>query len=370
MGCSQDFVLAQLSDGSEASTGTSGPNLPPTDSTTTAQGSQDGSGSSRGGEPVATSADPQARCEAPARETSCDGADRVSVFEAIGLNCGNDPADTIALTEMRFQSADEDAWRVTTDFGAQREFLPREGATMLVLSTGTLPFSMTQSSLALPEEGGLGTDNDNPDNQALPGAIRTQPGSSVPYVDCDGENDCSHSVEAAWGNGLANDLIWFTFSAEVPPGTSGWAVDLAWFSNEFPQHVENQTDLLVWWQQSQGFTGNVATLGGQALTTRSLVDTIHESQLFGEAPQLEGTSFGGAESGGCDYPPYSYPNCPYGGATGWMTLRGPAVPGDVLTTTVALADLGGLTIDTVVLMDNWRWECEGCTLGDTCGLSP
>ena len=40
-----------------------------------------------------------------------------------------------------------------------------------------------------------------------------------------------------------------------------------------------------------------------------------------------------------------------------------------MTMVIAVYDGGDANIDTAVLLDNWRWDCDGCTPGSTCGVT-
>jgi hypothetical protein len=75
----------------------------------------------------------------------------------------------------------------------------------------------------------------------------------------------------------------------------------------------------------------------------------------GDDPALEGTGFEGH------------------GGSGWLTLRAPVVPGELVELAVLLADMGDPEVATLVALDDLRWECEGCELGRDdaggCGLS-
>jgi hypothetical protein len=56
-------------------------------------------------------------------------------------------------------------------------------------------------------------------------------------------------------------------------------------------------------------------------------------------------------------------------------VHGPAVPGETLTLALAVFDLDDHALDSALLVDNFRWRCESCTLGAPanaggCGLRP
>jgi hypothetical protein len=57
-----------------------------------------------------------------------------------------------------------------------------------------------------------------------------------------------------------------------------------------------------------------------------------------------------------------------GGATEWLTTDSPVVPGEVMTLELILFDSGGLSgndhsYDTLILLDNFRWQLTPVTLG-------
>lgn len=63
---------------------------------------------------------------------------------------------------------------------------------------------------------------------------------------------------------------------------------------------------------------------------------------------------------------------PVGGATGWFTATGSATEGETFTLAWALFDMGDSFYDTTVVLDAFRWDCEGCVPSeiDSCGIEP
>ena len=49
------------------------------------------------------------------------------------------------------------------------------------------------------------------------------------------------------------------------------------------------------------------------------------------------------------------------GATGWFQIKGSAEPLELLELSFAVFDMGDTILDTYVLVDNFQWDCEGCT---------
>ena len=331
--CRQTFVAAVVDDGS----GTSDPTTSPSSDSTAAA------------------------CEPP-EHTPCD--EDGDPIHALGLACPDTPVRSSA-----FESVAPDAWRVCREYG-NANFTATEGESMLVLTTGQLPTVHSSGQLTVPI-GQTSAANDNPDDAALPPPIDPVSGSTgSPFTDCDGVGDCSDTLPGPWqAGGPAHDLVWFTFEVDVPPGVHGYRVDVAWFSVEYPRRIGEVNDLFVWWQTSAGFTGNVATYDGAATSATSLAPLLRDVDLTGNASGLVGTGYQGLQGEPCAFTGVDYDNCPNGGATGWLTLDGPAEPGEALRVVVALFDLGSDDLDTAVALDNWRWRCEGCEPGVTCGLN-
>lgn len=229
---------------------------------------------------------------------------------------------------------------------------------MLVIGTGPLP--ALDADGALIEVGDpLFDDTSNPSGSALPAPMSPLPGSAgggggTPFVNCDLVNDCSDSLIDQWnlGNGAANDLIWFQFEAPVPGGTFGFSFDFAYFSEEFPEFVDSAfNDMFVAWSNSESYTGNLCFVNDEPCT----VTALWPADFQGGAPELSGTQFAND------------------GSTGWYEAKGTVVPGEMLQLTFALFDMTDSAYDTTLLIDNFRWDCEGCTPSevDPCiGIDP
>ncbi len=293
-------------------------------------------------------------CEAPGAVIACDGSSD-DPFHAIGLGCPGGPNQVIPITNAVMHSPDRRAYRVARQFGSALDpatgdpvWGPREGERFLVLSTGVVA-APTEAGVILEEPGASETivGNDNPDGEDLPAPITQLRGSAgglggTPFVDCDGERDCSDSLFSQWntGGGQANDLIWMTFETEVPSGTHGYALDFNYFSSEFPEWVGSTfNDIFVIWSNSEAYTGNLCFVDDAPCTVTAL-DPIAYDEF---APELAGTGFDGV-----------------GGASGWYRARGICAPGETLQLSLALFDMGDSRWDTSVLVDHFRWDCEGC----------
>jgi hypothetical protein len=379
-GCYVDQIAGELL-GTETSSAT-GPGSITTPGSSSTGGSGDASTGMAGTAGTADAADTADSttvpfdCDAPTGHLVCD--DGSDPFRAIGLGCPGNEFESTPLVSGTMSSVDETAWRLTRELG-NAFWTPREGANLLALSTGTLPLPDASGRIELPlgQTNAANGNNGNPDGAALPEPVSGAAGSNdgaggTPFTGCDLVGDCSDTLPALLAaGGPPNDQLSFTFEVAVPEGTHGWRVDLVWLSAEFPALVDAAAnDALVWWVSSEAYVGNIATIGGEPMTVTGLRPRLVEANLVGDAPALIGTGMGGTTAQPCEYPWAEWDSCPRGGASGWLTLDGPANPGEILRLTAVLFDQGDTELDTIVLVDDWRWYCPGCTPGDDCGLSP
>lgn len=373
---SEDTPLASTSS-TTASATTHGSSTAPSESTAapgesaaTGDSLDEASSSSSDGTQSTSTTEPPTRCDAPSGHTVCDGTGN-DPFHAIGLSCPGGDENRTAITNQVLQSNDPAAWRIAREYGSDR-FVPQEGERLLLLTTGRLPEPDETWRIEVPldQVNADNGDNSNAEGQTLPTPVQTQSGArDEPFVDCDGVGDCSETLDTFE---TANDLVYLRFDVEVPRGTFGYQVDLAWFSAEYPHRVASaRNDMFVWWQSSDAFTGNAATLEGEPLTARGLRPYIGtDPTLTGNASKLVGTGFEGTVSAECSYAWGSYENCPNGATTDWLTLDAPVQPGEIVTIVIALFDQVDRELDTTIVVDNFRWTCDGCEPGSTCGLHP
>ena len=305
-------------------------------------------------------------------------------FHALGINCPG-TAGTVIADVAELHSAEADAWRIAAGFGDAEgqnyagqlwaandrewqnpdgEVVPANTSTaILLLSTGVLTHpndeGVVRMNTASQIEQG---DNANPNGGDLPAPISPDLGSNngaggTPFEDCDLVNDCSDSLHEHWnvlGWDDPNDKLWLEMNLTVPVEVSGYVFDFAFMSSEWPDFVNTQyNDLFIAWSTSETYTGNITFVGESPLTVTSLYDSDGFAFLD-DAPELLRTGFEG------------------GAATQWFVARGSVVPQETFSLTLFLADMGDPLLASVVLLDNFRWECVGCvpTDEDDCGLGP
>ena len=316
-------------------------------------------------------------CQAPATQPPCDAGTN-DVFKAIGVGCSNDLATAIPIKNPVLKAPDKSSYRVATHYGSAKDpMMPNlwawgahEGERLLVIGTGTFPALQADGGLIEPDSDfgeNVDTPNGNPDNLPdLPGVMHYKQGSNngsggTPFMGCDGQNDCSDTLDPQWNiepDNVANDAFYMSFDLVVPLGTHGYLFDFAYFSQEWPTYVDSTfNDMFVVWSTSESFTGNVTFIDDQPLTVTAL-DPYMIVQP-GD-PLLAGTGF-----------PDSFFDSD-GAGTGWFTAKGSATPGESFTIAIAVFDMGDDILDTIGLIDKFRWDCTGCIPSevDSCGVIP
>ncbi|MBL9104362.1 MAG: DUF4215 domain-containing protein [Myxococcales bacterium] len=339
-------------------------------------------------------------CQAPAMYSVCDNNlnpanknDKTQAHKAMGI-CNSGPADSVNITDFTFNAPDNNSWTIAKGFGTyafdddmdpatpdKLLYSPREGDTFLMISTGAVTAPNNQGIVLQGgnTQKGVGTNN-NPDNpDTLPAPLTQQVGSNngaggTPFIGCDGVKDCSDTLAAQWqiGQNNPNDFLFFSFKTTVPAGTFGYRFDFVYCSSEWPEWVDTAfNDLLIVWQTDptpdnpnadppvDAYTGNVTfipnpnnMMQGLPLTVTALDPYLGGPGFSGNEPQLAGTGF--AQSACSD----------------WFTAKGGVQPGADITIGFYIADMTDTIWTTTALIDNFRWDCEGCVPSevDDCGV--
>jgi len=216
---------------------------------------------------------------------------------------------------------------VMTSFG--NTYVPFTGPDLTVLSTGIAWDSLTPgfSSNISPLSTNLQTSQTpHPDPQLSP------PG-------------CGQADEP-----FVNDYSEVSITLQVPANAQAFSFDFNFMSIEFPEFVcSSFDDTFLAMLESEAFNGNVSfdSMGNRVsinvgFFTECAV-SVSTPACTGEADLL-GTGFEeGAEGGG---------------GTGWLTTTAPVVPGEKIKLTFMIFDEGDGSLDSAVLLDNFRWELE------------
>jgi hypothetical protein len=345
--------------GSTTSTTTDSTSIGPTSVTSdtiSTSGTADATGTSDGS--TGDILDVPMECDPPA-PASCDDADD-DPWHALGMGCPGDVDITPSFT-----GSDDAMMVISGPLGTSEVFQPREGDKMVVLSTGrATDLVLTPAELEMADPLGCASPLSCPSTSLTPASpMLTLPEPldvrRVSQVrDCGddpnliGRGDCSNSLESQWLQGSgARDYVELRMSAEVPPLTDGLQYDFALMSSEFPTYVEHESpynDMYVAWLESEAWTGNISfdEMGNPISATSVFLDyragldpsTCADTP---EVPELAGFAM----------------QCH--GATKWLTSSAPVRSGETITLVFALFDLTDAEFDTVVLLDNFNWTCNG-----------
>lgn len=346
-------------------------------------------------------------CGAPLMYTNCDDdidlldkTDAKDMLRAIGI-CDGEASISIVTSDFATDVVPIDMnppWQVARGFGSyafdddkdpntpdRLLYSAREGSTFLMLSTGGIYQPDNQGIVTAPynsqksNQGGI-TDGLEDVNE-LPPPFQFKAGSNggaggTPFQQCDGINDCSDTLEYQWvvqGKSNPNDRRWFSFKTKVPEGTFGYTFDFALCSSEWPEYVNtNYNDLLIAYQVDptqddpmadppvDAYSGNTAFIPDPNDPAKGLPLTItaldpyflHDGGYTYDAEQLAGTGF---EQHACSE---------------WFQAKGRVRPGADVTIGFYIADMGDDKLATLALLDNFRWDCGGCspTNIDDCGV--
>lgn len=296
-----------------------------------------------------------------------------SPFNALELNCQEhggewDETNSTPIIAPSLISPDLNAWRVAKQFGTHMinentpAFGPTAGERFLLLSTGVFDADEQEGYIEKsPGSAKTGmTNNGNPSgNTTFPGVMNTETGAETPFIDCDGNNDCSNTLATHWEEGtLANDVLYVQFDVKVPEGTEGFEFDFAFFSAELQYIGSPFNDVALVWMSSDEYTGNLTYLYEQNMPVPMTLTSLDGLGLLQYGPNDPGLKMTGFDN--------------VGTSTGWLTARGPAVGGEKITISIAVLDKDDAFLDTALALDNFRWSCEGCELGipdvNNCGV--
>jgi hypothetical protein len=194
---------------------------------------------------------------------------------------------------------------------------------------------------------------------------------------------------------FANDPIMLTLRVRVPTNASSFSLDINFLSAEFPEYTCTAfNDFFVVLLDSQ-YAGTPANPPDKNLAIYTVPSTnmtypvgvnlaANDTGLFtqcmngrygcdfSDSPggtistctgidQLVGTGLDGPQFNECDA------NSLVGGGTGWLTTTGNVVPGEVMTLRIALWDTSDANVDSMVVLDDFRWHADPSTPGTVIG---
>jgi hypothetical protein len=334
--------------GSGSSGGGVGDDGDAADDAATAPGGDDGGGDDDGGSPVKfdlgllPDAGESVFCGAPLPVT-CDDQDD-DPWHALGLNCPGGPQ-----VDGVYSGADSAIYVHAGNLGTYvpATYPPREGSKMVILSSGIaqeLTIAGLYASTSHP-----GQDPGTPPPPILTTSVSaTEDCTSNPGLV--GTGDCSNTIQEQWQQGSgAYDYAELRINTQVPAGTFGFSYDLAFFSTEYPAYYQSGfNDMYIAWLESEQWTGNVSfdELGAPISLNAGFLDYKDAPNFYDcpapcNAPELQGTAMEGHAG------------------TKWLTTTAGVTPGEDIEVVFAIFDLSDNILDSVVILDNWQWDCEG-----------
>jgi hypothetical protein len=283
-------------------------------------------------------------CQVP-QHSSCD-ANSNDPWHALGLNCPNELQFTTSFTGSAQQ-----LYVHTGQLGTYNPptYPTLEGEKMVILSSGIAMEMITPgtqfASTAI---------NNAWEETPLPAPLNM---NSVHPTDTCADNpnlvgtgDCSNTLQTQWDQGYgAFDYAELRLSGTVPEGASGFEYHLAFFSTEYPGYYQSSyNDMYVAWLESELWTGNVSfdEMGNPISLNAGFLDYKDAPNPYDcpapcTAPELQGTVMQ-THAG-----------------TKWLTTTAGVSPGEDVTIVWAIWDLSDEVLDSVVILDDFGWNCEG-----------
>lgn len=292
-----------------------------------------------------------ATCEGKAVTYDCDKnltsstQDPADYAIAIGL-CQN--VVSAALTQTTVSGTPNvNAHGILSSFGTALD--TRDGSYMLALTSGKVAVPVGDGSFKQSV------------TSAAPSDWYTANGSKFPSSPA-----CGTAAKTYTGSALDNVML--TLELKVPDGMHSFSVDLDFYTFEYPSYICSQyNDSLVILLDSEYTSSdnlkknpadkNICKDGDG----NSCGPNIAPAGFFRQCANTSGTGWAvtsctaTAELAGTGFETH--------GATGWFTARGNVVPGETITLRFAIWDVGDDILDSLVLIDKFRWNTENITPG-------
>lgn len=282
-------------------------------------------------------------CAAPLHDPCDDDND---AWHALGVNCPGEVELTTSYTG-HMQALYVHAGQLGTYNPPTYPVL--EGEKMVILSSGIA------QQLTIPGQY-ASTANPGNDPMNLPPPLIQTPVDPGLMIDCTddpdlvGLGDCSNTIYEQWEQGSgAYDYAELRMTGEVPAGVSGFSYNLAFFSTEYPVYYQSSfNDMYIAWLESETWTGNVSfdEMGHPISLNAGFLDYKDAPNPYDcpgpcTAPELQGTAM------------------QMHAGTKWLTTSAGVTPGEDFTLIFAIFDLSDNILDSVVILDNFSWNCDG-----------
>lgn len=229
---------------------------------------------------------------------------------------------------------------------------PHTGAVFLMLSSGTAgnPYTSTQEDLQ--------------QHSSAPADWYQANGNQFPS-----SPSCAMGTP---GTEPVNDPIMLAFTIKAPKNAHAFGVDIYFLSREFPEYVCDYNDFLVILLDSS-FSSSDPNLQNPFDKNLAMDEKGNPVGINLAPAGLFRVCCNGPNAIACGYDPmHNYMQyCTLGpgeldgtglydastkeGGTGWLVTRGNIVPGEEFTLRIAIWDTRDNILDSLVLLDNFRW---------------
>ncbi|MEM7159919.1 MAG: choice-of-anchor L domain-containing protein [Myxococcota bacterium] len=278
-------------------------------------------------------------CEAVIH-TPCDaGTD--DPFHAMGLGCAGETEIVSSI------DAHPDGLGILTSFGADGTYAPREGSSYVVLSTGhvaELGDEPTGPGDQINHCNDWFSPGDGMNTATFPAPIQAQNvgGDCMANPGLVGTGDCSNTIQDQFSqSGFKYDYQELRISLTVPDDAHALSFDVAYLTTEWPVFAgQPYNDMFLAWLEGPSWSGNISyDDGGNALSLNAAFFDYQDTN--GDLPQFSGTCMR------------------YGAGTPWLTSTAAVEPGEEIELVFAVFDLDDVNLNSMVFLDNFRFQCEG-----------
>lgn len=173
-----------------------------------------------------------------------------------------------------------------------------------------------------------------------------------------------------------NDTVHLELELQAPKNANGFAFDFKFASAEYPVFIcSSYNDFFLALSSSKHkdipADGNIAfDVNGNPVSVNNAFFTICEPISCGSCKPIytKGcvagkceTAYGACPDGTAELPAYKVGSG--GGATAWLTTKAPILPGEKFKLNFYIWDTGDSNLDSLVIIDNFRWELDTTVLG-------
>jgi hypothetical protein len=301
---------------------------------------------------------PVTDCSTAAKFTGVTGTDMAKAMDLCQTTSASPPLNEktwglISATQILADgstpvaaNAQDKQSAVGTDFGTV--IVPTKNATLGIISSGM--------SRDAGDPGWISTSIDNGSNIAFPGGpplstYLAAHGGSLEPGECAG-------VACVTGTG-ANDSIGIRLLIRAPTNAKGFSYDFRFFSSEYQSFQctsYNDYYLALLTSEAEGIPAD------HNISFDSLSNPVSVNNGFFEVCAGNGLNCGSCPGGTAALAGTGF-DIVSGGATEWLTTDAPIVPGETFTLDLLLFDVGDNILDSLVVLDNFRWSLEPVEVG-------